>query len=375
MMPRPVRAEVRPRQHGDAGLVEQPVRQGALVDAGPGDVRERVERPARHHARDAREPVQTLDQDLAPAHELGHHRVDRVVRAGERGDPGQLHRRRRAGDRVDEEPREWLDQRGRHRRIPEPPPGHGIRLREAVEQDGPVEQAVRGDRIVDALVEQLRVHLVGQDPAVVVGEDAGDLDVQLAVECAARRVGGRVQNHHPRPRREPLRQVVRREREVRLLGDRKRHRRGARPVDRRLVDRIARVRVDHLVAFARNGEHAEEEEPLGARCHQHAGRVDGHAARAGEVLRSRLAQLGKARGRAVVRVTLAEGPHARLDDVRRGVEVGLADLEVDDVPPLCLESPRPGEDLERPLGSEPLVVASESHDPSVPSRRAPPGGV
>ena len=50
-------------------------------------------------------------------------------------------------------------------------------------------------------------------------------------------------------------------------------------------------------------------------------------------------------------------------DMRRGVEVGLPDLEVDDVASLALESLRPGEHAEGRLGAEPVerVGQPEAH--------------
>ena len=124
---------------------------------------------------------------------------------------------------------------------------------------------VRRDRVVLAVVDHLRVHLVRQHVAVVVVQEPRDLDVHLARHDAAGRVGGRVQDHELRARREALGEIVGGEREAGLLGDRQRHRRGARPADHRLVDREAGVRVDDLVARVAGREHAEEQERLRAR--------------------------------------------------------------------------------------------------------------
>jgi hypothetical protein len=66
-------------------------------------------------------------------------------------------------------------------------------------------------------------------------------------------------------------------------------------------------------------------------------------------------------------VTVAQRLRRGLDDVRRGREVGLADLEMDDPPPLRLERARPGERLERRLGPEPREAARQ-HDGNLPRR-------
>ena len=47
-----------------------------------------------------------------------------------------------------------------------------------------------------------------------------------------------------------------------------------------------------------------------------------------------------------------EGLSRRVDDVPGRVEVGLADLEVDDLAALRFECPRASEDLKRRLGTE-----------------------
>jgi hypothetical protein len=50
-----------------------------------------------------------------------------------------------------------------------------------------------------------------------------------------------------------------------------------------------------------------------------------------------------------------------LADVVRRVEVGLADLEVDDLAALGLEGPGPGQHLERRFGAEAGHAVCESH--------------
>src|SRR6266566_4389428 len=99
-----------------------------------------------------------------------------------------------------------------------------------------------------------------------------------------------------------------------------------------------------MISFVRGvagGEHAEEEERLRARRDEHAPRIDLEAAVPREMLRARLPQRRQAGRLAVVRVTVAQRLRRRLDDVRRGREVRLADLEVDDPPSLRLERLRP----------------------------------
>ena len=85
------------------------------------------------------------------------------------------------------------------------------------------------------------------------------------------------------------------------------------------------------------------------------------APRAVDVVGDRLAQIGLPGRRAVVRPAVAQGVDAGLDDVGGRVEVGLADLEVDDVAPLRLERAGADQDFKRGFGPEPLHSGRESH--------------
>jgi len=58
------------------------------------DVRKCVERAFRDRAGYARQPVEAVDHDLTSLVELGHHRGDRVLRPGQRSDPGVIARMR-----------------------------------------------------------------------------------------------------------------------------------------------------------------------------------------------------------------------------------------------------------------------------------------
>ena len=79
------------------------------------------------------------------------------------------------------------------------------------------------------------------------------------------------------------------------------------------------------------------------------------------VLDDGLPQLGEARGRPVVGRPAVERPLGRLADVGRRVEVGLADLEVDDLLALPLEGLRARQDLEGRFRAEPRHPIREVH--------------
>ena len=82
------------------------------------------------------------------------------------------------------------------------------------------------------------------------------------------------------------------------------------------------------------------------------GRVRGEALAGPDVRGDRLAQGRDAGERRVVGGALVERPLGGRPHVRRRIEVGLADLEVDDRMPLRLERPGAGADLERALGPD-----------------------
>ena len=112
-----------------------------------------------------------------------------VLRSVERLGAGHLRVGGGARDGVDEEPLEDRHE-GRGQDAPaQAPAGHGIRLGEAVEDDGALVHALdREDGDVLAVVDDARVDLVGQDHQVVRHGDGRDaLDVARA--SASRRWG------------------------------------------------------------------------------------------------------------------------------------------------------------------------------------------
>ena len=88
-------AERRPGEHAHAGLLEQPVGQLGAGQAGPGDVREHVERAGRREASEAGDRVEPVDDEVAPRPELDDHLVDVALRPAERLDRADLGERRR----------------------------------------------------------------------------------------------------------------------------------------------------------------------------------------------------------------------------------------------------------------------------------------
>lgn len=227
---------------------------------------------------------------------------------------------------------------------------------------------VRRDRVVLCVVEHLGVDLVREDPAPLLGEQRRNLRVQRALDDPAGRIRRRVQDHQLRPRRQTLRKIIHRKRKPALLRQRKRNRGRARPADQRLVDREARVRIDHLVTGIASRNHTEEQKRLRARRNQDARGVDRQTAMPRQMLGARLAQNRQPLRRAIVRLPVAQRPHRRLDNVTRRVEVRLADLQVDHPPPLRLQRLRPRKHFERGLGPE-TIEARRKHPPTIPQNQ------
>ena len=72
---------------------------------------------------------------------------------------------------------------------------------------------------------------------------------------------------------------------------------------------------------------------------------------------------------------VAHRANGGIDDVVRSGEIWLADLEMDDAPPLGLEEARVGEHLEGALGPEPVQAIGEAngHDATIMAGRVPVG--
>src|SRR5207245_2621424 len=102
---------------------------------------------------------------------------------------------------------------------------------------------------------------------------------------------------------------------------------------------------DHFVTWVAGGEDAEEQERLRAWCDEHVSRLDDDSTCLRQVRGTRVAELGQAGGRTVMGPALAEGSNPRVDDMRRGWEVRLADFEMDYPPAGSLERAGPGQNL------------------------------
>ncbi len=238
-------AEVGTADDGDAGIFEQRRRQRLGLPARALDVGECVERALRGRATDARQAVQALDHDFAPAVELRDHPRHLVLRTLQRGKPGILRRRVDAGMQVDRELARIVVELAGPNRVAQPPAGHGIGLRPAIEQDQPVadrrigEQAHVGLAVIDHVVVDLVRHHRHIGKAVETGDELVDLALW---RDAAGRIGRRVHDQQPGLRRDQLQSLLRGEGKAVLLADRYRDRPCAGIFDHGAIDREIRDR-------------------------------------------------------------------------------------------------------------------------------------
>ncbi len=324
------------------------------------DVREGVERAVRHPARDARQGVQAIDQ-RATRRARNSFTMASTASCGpvSASTAGQLRERRGAADAVDDEPAEHRHQLRRHDRVAQAPAGHGVRLGEPIEHDGPLGHArQRGDRPELPVVLDAAVDLVREHDEVTLDGDVGDGPEVVGGEDRAARVVGAVDDQQPCPVGDEPAQLLDVDPEVALLAQRDGHRRGTREAGHRLVDGEARIGHDDLDTRLGQREHRVIHHGLGAGGHDHVRRVDREALPTHGVGRDRLPQLGHAERWAVVGEPAIESTLRRLAHVRRRIEVGLADLEVDDGPALCLQCAGPTRRLEcrlRPDIPDPLA--------------------
>ena len=189
-------------------------------------------------------------------------------------------------------------------------------------------------------------------------------------EHAAGRVGRRVDDEEPRPGRDQRGQLVDVEPEVVGHPDRDRDRRRADEAGQRLVDRVAGIRDEDLVAGVDQAEDRVQHHALATDRDEDLERLDREALARGGIGGDRLAQGRDPGERRVVRRAGVERRLRGLPDVGRRVEVGLAELEVDDRAALRLERAGAGGHLEGALGADGVHPGRDPHGLRPPTTAA-----
>ena len=219
-------------------------------------------------------------------------------------------------------------------RITQPPAGHCIGLRPAVEEDQPV--ADRGIRqkadVTLAVIDHVVVDFVRHHRDVGKILQPGNEPVDLALRGhPAGGVGGGIHDQQTRLRRDQRQGLVGRESKAVLLADRHRDRPRAGILDHGAIDGKARIRVEDVDAGLAEHQDRHEHGGLAAgQDHHFAGRhgdpetclqIGGHG----------FAQRRNSNCRRIAMVTIAKCFDRRFDDEIGRAEVGLADAEIDDV--------------------------------------------
>ena len=203
-----------------------------------------------------------------------------------------------------------------------------------------------------AIVVEPAVDLVADNDEIVFDGDPGDCLTVLAPEHASGRILWRVHDQQAGARRDQRAQLFGVGPEVVALPHRKRNRSRADELHQRAIDGISRIRDDHLVARLHQRQEREQQQVLASRRQHDVLHARGHSRRACHVAGGRLPNLGDAARRGVVRRAILDRAHRRIGDVLRCGEVRLTDLQMDDLPSLCLEAARVRQHLESALGAE-----------------------
>ena len=162
----------------------------------------------------------------------------------------------------------------------------------------------------------------------------------------------RVENEQARPLVDLGEDLVHVEIEVGLFRERIGHRAPAHELNHRIVNRKARIGVENLILGIYERQNDEKEDGLGARRDDDFRRIHADVAAFRHVFGNCLAKFSEPGGRPVVRPTLMERLHRRLDNVGGGRKVRLADFEVNNFLAASLELAGTHQHFEGALGPE-----------------------
>ena len=363
-------AETGARDDRHAGLLQQARLQGFGVHAGAGDIGKGVKGAARLDTADPVEAVEGVDDHPPPTIEGGDHFMDRVLRPGQRRQTGELGRRVDAGMAIHRQFFGVADNILRPYAHAQAPAGHGVGFRPTVKDN----QAVLNLRILQqadmfaAVVQHLAIDLVGHDGHLRPLGEAGDERVELGPRHRPTGgVGRAVEDDQAGPLGDLVQHLGGGKGEAIFLAQNHRHRRRTGKTDRRFINRKAGVGIHDLSPWLTINQHGEEHRHLAARQDQDLAGVDGGAVARGQIGGDRFAQFGDALGRGIAMVAVTQGLDRRLDDMRRGFEIGLTDAEVDDVTALGGQRIGAGQHLKSGFGTQfGHTVGERGHRQSLP---------
>ncbi len=310
---------------------------GAGAPDAAGDRGEHVERAVRPVARQAGNGVQRIHHQIAPAAIAGHLRRHVILRPVQRGGGGGLahggHARRGLALHVGHCP----DEPHGSGAETDAPAGHGVGLGHAADGEdaiGKLRHHGGQGRVRVALVEQARIHVVGHDPHMRMTQ-------QHRAECrqigtGQRRPGRivrRVQHQPARRRRDRRFQILRAQAKAVVLRTGHEHRRRVAHLRHQRVGRPVRRRDQHLAAGFRRGEQRVEDHLLAAVADDDLVGPERQPLLAEEHACRRVLQRARAVLRRILGVAAQRRRVRRLDGVRRGGEIRLANGQEQHVMP------------------------------------------
>ena len=226
---------------------------------------------------------------------------------------------------VDGKPGCVLDQGIRPHRIAEPPAGHGIGLRPAVQHNDAIFEVFVFEHadVLATVIQHPRIDFVGQYGDVrMLSETFGELVHFCAGYDAAGRVGRGVDDDQTRFRRDQAQNFFGGKRKAVFFMQRHRHGFGAGKLDHRFVNRKARVRIDDLGARLAEHQDCKKHRWFAARHDDDVVRVHFDLAVFEDI---GFAHFGDAVGRRIAVMAVAHGLDRGFDDMVWGFEIGLTD--------------------------------------------------
>ena len=329
-----VRAEGDSGHGGDFFLLEQPRAEVGALQSEFRDVREKIKRALRVHARDAGDAVELLPRISAALGVLGEPALQMILRTVERSDAALLREARGVARAVGLNGVDRFCNRLRRGEETQTPTGHAPRFGESMDNDGVVVMRLRkaGDRFVcRTVVGELLVNLVAHDEDAFLHADVAERFDFIGRVNAAGRVAGRIENEQARARRDGGAELHGRDFEFGLVARGKNDRRGARELHHLRIAQPVRRGDDDFVAFGASGENDVVAGMFAAAGDDDLTWLVGEAVIAREFIGDGLAQFrNAARGR-VFGETIGECFGAGVFDVLRRVEVRLTGAEADDI--------------------------------------------
>jgi len=213
------------------------------------------------------------------------------------------------------------------------------------------------------------IDLVGDDQRAAVTAQGADRGHAIGGENRAGRIGGRVDHDGSGPRGDPFPDRLGPVLKAVLFGDAHVDRPPLGVLDEVRIARVVRIAQHDLVAGIQQMSEQQQHRGRGAGRDEDLVGRDRHAVGARVVLRDRLPQRQDAQAVRVARPAVLDRARQGVADGRWRLEIGLAELEVDDVDAGALELLGSLRDLDGEERLDLLDALREGHERRLPTRR------